>query len=111
VKKHSFTKGERLLRPAEFTRVKQLGKKRFTENFTAHLLSTQNKQTRIGISASARVTNAVRRNKIKRLIREFFRLNKDSLLTSIDVLITTKKDSSKNTYSQTETELKRLFKK
>ncbi|MBI5971105.1 MAG: ribonuclease P protein component [Deltaproteobacteria bacterium] len=111
MKKHSFAKSERLLKSAEFARVKRLGKKQFTENFTAHLLSTQTERTRIGISISARVANAVKRNRIKRLIREFFRLNKDALPPSTDALITAKKDSSKNTYAQTEIELKRLFKK
>lgn len=109
MKKHSFAKGDRLLKPAEFARVKKLGKKRFTENFTAYLLSTQNERTRIGISASARVTNAVKRNRIKRLIREFFRLNKGALPPSMDMLIAVRKDSSGNTYSQTEAEMKRLF--
>ncbi len=109
MKKHSFVKGDRLLKPAEFARVRQLGKKRFTENFTAYLSTTQNERTRIGISAPARVANAVKRNRIKRLIREFFRLNKDALPSSVDVLVTAKKDSSENTYAQTETELKRLL--
>ena len=110
MKKHSLVKGDRLLKPAEFVRVRKLGKKRFTENFTAYLLSQQIQRTRLGISVSSRVANAVKRNRIKRLIREFFRLNKDNLPSSMDVLITPKKEIS-GTYSETEKELKRLFAK
>ena len=48
------------------------------------------KETRLGLSVSARTGNAVRRNRLKRLIREFFRLKRATLQPGLDILIVVK---------------------
>lgn len=72
-----FPKAWRLRHRVEFTRLSQLGKKWHTKHFIILYTTTEAAYSRIGITVSKRVGNAVCRNRIKRLVREFFRNNID----------------------------------
>jgi len=50
--------------------------------------------TRLGLTVSRKAGNAVKRNRVKRLIREFFRLNDTCFPQGYDIVITAKKDAS-----------------
>lgn len=76
---YSFTKKERLLKPGDFVRVLKYGRKTQTESFRLAVLSNSLGNNRLGISVSAKVAGSVRRSRIKRLIREFFRINKGEI--------------------------------
>jgi ribonuclease P protein component len=49
------------------------------------------------------------RNKIRRYVREFFRLHKHQIKGSYDIILMIKKGCSINRYQQAEEELRRLF--
>ncbi|RLF56440.1 MAG: ribonuclease P protein component [Thermoplasmata archaeon] len=51
--------------------------------------------TRLGITATKRTGCAAKRNRIKRLVREYFRLNKARFPQGYDVVIAAKKDANK----------------
>jgi len=51
-------------------------------------LPNEESYNRLGISVHRKTGNAVRRNRIKRLIRESFRLNRDQLPPSCDIVFT-----------------------
>jgi ribonuclease P protein component len=65
----------RLLKPSEFREARQRGKRYFSKNFIIYVFPNGLSLNRLGITASARVGNSVKRNRVKRLLREFFRLN------------------------------------
>ena len=82
-----FPKNERLLNRKNFVNLNRLGKRYRTEHFT--VISKQNGLgiSRLGITVSKKIGKAVKRNKVKRLLREFFRLNKHCCPKGYDIVI------------------------
>ncbi len=83
----TLDKNERLLKSSEFKAVKKNGDKYYTKNFLIILKPNGLERSRIGISISKKEGNSVKRNRMKRLIREFFRLNKEEIPKGFDILI------------------------
>lgn len=86
----TFSKDERLLTRKDFVNLNQLGKRYQAAHFTVILKHNGLGITRLGVTASRKVGNAVKRNKVKRLIREFFRLHKTEFPQSYDIVIVAK---------------------
>lgn len=109
-----FTKNDRLLKPADFTAAFKEGKKTHTKNFMVCIFKKTSEQTckkRLGISVGSIAGNAVRRNKLKRLIREYFRLNKTRLLPKItaDIVINVKKGNQTEHFNDVAIELNKIL--
>lgn len=66
---------ESLKKPSEFSKVYKRGKSFADKNLVIYILPNKLDYTRVGLSVSKKVGNSVRRNRVKRLIRETFRLN------------------------------------
>ncbi len=75
----SFPKSARLLENADFRRVTAAGRKLSGRFFLFFALQTTETEGRIGLTVSRKVGNAVKRNQVKRHLREFFRLNRHTL--------------------------------
>ena len=88
---NSFPKTERLLKRADFLRLSRSGKKIQTRFFIAAVLDGTTGNNRIGITVSKRVGKAVERNRIKRLIREYYRNRKTTLPGNRDINIIARK--------------------
>lgn len=71
-----FPKHERLRKRADFLRISGQGQKIHTSNFLIIRQESADCAVRIGITVSGKVGNSVTRNRLKRLIREFYRQNK-----------------------------------
>ena len=109
MKRFSLGKGEKLLNPLEFKRMKRKGKGQSTEHFEIFILPNQIKKQRLGITTSKKIGTAAKRNWIKRLLREFFRLHKAYLPTSSDTLFIAKQGADRLSYSGLYEELKFLL--
>lgn len=72
----TFDKSGRLRKRCEFTKLALIGRKLSTPNFLIIVADSDLFLTRLGVTVSKKVGNAVCRNRIKRLVREFFRINK-----------------------------------
>ncbi|HBO83981.1 MAG: ribonuclease P protein component [Deltaproteobacteria bacterium GWC2_42_11] len=83
----SFTKKERLLKKQDFIEAVSKGRRFRTKNFTIFIKQNDRGIKRLGLSVSRKVGTAVKRNRIKRLIREFFRQNKEMFPASSDISI------------------------
>ncbi len=93
--RYAFKKNERLRRRSEFSALFKSGKRIHSEYLTVILSTNTSDVRRLGLVIGKKVRKeAVRRNRMKRLLREFFRLNKHRLSASQDILIVARKDFS-----------------
>ena len=98
MKKQSFGKTERIRKRTEYGTIYRRGERVHSNSFTVILSPNARGDTRLGVAVNKRIGNAAKRNRIKRLVREFFRLNKDVLPDSKDMVVIAKKDVSSLKY-------------
>jgi ribonuclease P protein component len=82
-----YNKEKRILKRSEFVRVQKRGKRYKTRSLLILIHPGQTGQKRLGIAASKKIGNSVKRNRIKRLIREVFRKNQNLFPDSADIVI------------------------
>lgn len=88
---HNFSRTERLSRNSDFLRIKNHGISFKYKPFWVQLHSGEGLNRKLGVIATKRLGNAVRRNKAKRLIRELYRRSKDMLPESCQIVVIPKK--------------------
>ncbi len=84
----TLPKNHRLRTTGEFQRVYRSGQRLRGKGFALIFLDNAFAYTRLGISVHRKAGNAVRRNRIKRLLREVFRLHRDLFPARSDVVLT-----------------------
>lgn len=104
-----FTKKERITQPQDFRAAMKLGRRISSRNFVVFIRKNENEPHRLGIVTKKEVGPATFRNRYKRYIREFFRLHKERMKDSSDIILMVKKGCSIKTYREAEEELRRLF--
>ena len=77
-----FDKSARLRRRSDFADLKERGRRVNTPDFIIVSADSAFECSRLGITVSRKVGNAVARNRVKRLIREFFRNNRELFSTA-----------------------------
>jgi ribonuclease P protein component len=103
-----FTKAARLRHRQDFLRAQAQGKRLHTRHFGVTLAPMAEGHPRLGLVATRRMGRAVQRNRVKRLLREFFRRHQIGLPT-FDLVIMAKKGAQALAYRQVEEELGRLL--
>jgi len=109
MKQHSFGKHERIRKRKDFLSAYHHGARVESKNFITVLNRNQLGTTRLGITVTKKVGNSVQRNRVKRLLREFFRLNKHSLPDSYDIVIIVKQKVPYLKYRDVYAQLEALF--
>jgi ribonuclease P protein component len=111
LKDFSLPKEVRLRKRAEFLTLSKQGKTVYSQYFLAIVCDRSNQHNRIGITVSKKVGNAVARNRIKRLIREYFRHKKHSIPGARDINIIARKGLTTLSNRQIIEKLDKLFTK
>jgi ribonuclease P protein component len=87
----------------------RVGRRLSSKNFILFIKKNDNPFHRLGIVVKKEIGPATFRNRMKRYIREFFRLQKHQIKGSYDIILMVKKGCSVNRYQEAEEELKGLF--
>ncbi len=104
-----FTKSERLLKKNEFQKVFDEGRTFRNNELLVYAMPNGMDKSRIGLVVGKKVGNAVRRNRIKRILREAFRLNKGLLRISVDIVLIPRPGLTSPMLSAIEDGFKRLL--
>ena len=107
----SFDKKSRILKREDFLKIGQKGRRLRTKHFTVLYTKNELGNIRCGVTVSKKIGNAVIRNRLKRFVREFFRLNRDNLESSYDYIFIAGNGSSELGYCEIENELLSVFTK
>lgn len=105
----SFTKADRILKRGEYIALSKSGKKVQNDEFIAYFLPARHDQSRLGVTVTKKVGQAVERNRIKRIVREFFRINRHRLSGRWDINIIAKRQSAGITSEKACRSLQNLF--
>uniref|UniRef100_A0A7C4JQJ8 Ribonuclease P protein component n=1 Tax=Thermodesulfobacterium geofontis TaxID=1295609 RepID=A0A7C4JQJ8_9BACT len=88
MKKERLSSKERLKKDKEFQVVFREGKKVWIDSILLIIYKPNDlNYRRLGIIVSKKIKKATQRNRVKRLIREFFRRNKDLFPENCDIII------------------------
>jgi len=113
--RHHFKKSARILKRTEFVKLSKSGQKLKNEHFIAAVGPGRSETTRLGITVTKKIGCAVIRNRVKRFIREYFRLNRHRITGKWDINIISRKRvcaiSSKQAFSSLEKIFDELAKK
>ncbi|MBL7179999.1 MAG: ribonuclease P protein component [Desulfobacterales bacterium] len=104
-----FARADRILKRPDFIRLSRYGKKIHNRHFVAIFCPGRFERTRLGITVSRRVGGAAARNRVKRFSREYFRLNKHTIIGCWDINIAATRAAAQLTSEQAFISLKNIF--
>jgi ribonuclease P protein component len=109
-KRYSFTRNQRLIKPAEYQEVFKQQKKIYSQGLVVYYYENLGPHTRLGLAVAKRYfKKAVDRNRIKRKIRESFRMQKE--LGNKDVIVVATSKLREHKPCQISSSLNEIWKK
>jgi ribonuclease P protein component len=98
----TFARASRLRARKLFLDVYERGHRVHTSFFVLFGLKGATPRTRLGITATKKFGHAVARNRIKRVVREIFRKNRDTTASPIDLVVNVKTAAREQSYDRLE---------
>ena len=104
-----FPRAFRLVRRAEYDAVYREGRRRNSREFTLFLRPNGLDSSRFGWSIKKALGNAVRRNRIRRRLREILRLHRQEIAPGWDIVIHPRSSAATAEFSALQAELLKLI--
>ena len=101
---------ESIKKNSDFQLVFKKGKSKANKYFVMYVLKNETDKNFLGISVSKKVGNSVIRHKVKRLLKESYRLHEDMFNSGLNIVIIARKGSDELDFYQTEKSLMHLMK-
>lgn len=105
----SFSRPQRLTARREFVEVYDRGRRTSTPCFALFAVRNAFGHPRLGLTVSRKYGGAVERNRVKRRLREIFRLHREILTAAIDVVVNVRAPAASASFGQLEKEFLRAF--
>jgi len=94
----------------DFQKVYTEGKSFANRYLVMYLLKNESERNRLGISVSKKVGNSVVRHRVKRLIKESYRLNNGNFVQGYDIIIIARTATKGKSYQEVESAFNHLAK-
>lgn len=95
----------------EFRRLYNKGKSAVSPYFAVYCRQTRRPYSRLGITTGVKLGKAVKRNLVRRRIRELYRTNEDKLLPGYDIVVVARTRAIYGKYADLERSFLQLMKK
>ena len=105
----ALKKADRILKRSDYLRLSSIGKKTQNRHFIVIYSPGPFQRKRLGVTVTKNVGRAATRNRIKRLSREFFRLNRHMITGDWDINIIAKKKAAELTSKEAFLSLNDIF--
>ena len=99
------------LRNRQFSPVYRSGKRAADLCFVLYFLDNGTDSNRLGITVSKKIGNSVVRSRVKRIIKEAYRLHEQELLSGLDIVIVARPAAADKKSTDMEVSLMRLAKR
>ena len=102
-------KERRVRKRSEYLRLQRVARRRGSGRLVVLTARSRHPHSRLGVTTSRRVGNAVVRNRIKRLVREIFRKSQHDIVPPQDVLVIARPEAAAATYADLQHEIVRAL--
>uniref|UniRef100_N2B303 Ribonuclease P protein component n=1 Tax=Eubacterium plexicaudatum ASF492 TaxID=1235802 RepID=N2B303_9FIRM len=99
---------ESLKKNSDFQKVYKRGKSYANRYLVLYVLKNGTECNRLGISISKKVGNSIVRHRLKRLIKEAYRLQEDIFYSGLDIVVIARMSAKGISYTETESALLHL---
>ena len=106
--KYSFQKSERLKSKQDFDEIFKQGKRITAKLFRVYFLKKDTRK--LGVIVSKKVSkSAVKRNQIKRWVREIYRVNKSKIPDDVKIIVIALTQAEKSSFNEVSKDILHIF--